>query len=100
MDVELYTPKQLAEVEQRLSTSEMQAVGGRLWKWRFESAPSPLDAPCFVLGERSGGPRAWASAVRIELVLSGNVVSAAQVAGGDLSRVSGDETFDRELFDR
>jgi hypothetical protein len=96
MDLELYTAKQLADVEKRLSTVEAQAIGGPLWSWRFESSG---DGACFALGERPGGPRAWASAIRTEILVSGAPISAAQVVGGDLARPSGDEAFDRALFE-
>jgi hypothetical protein len=115
MEFELYTAEQLADVEPRLTTIEAQAIGGRVWSWRFQSAPSavPNDA-CFVIGEavrgtgaggpgpirRSGGPRAWASAVRSDVVAFGNTFRAAQVIGGDLARLSGDEDFDRALYER
>ncbi len=97
--MDLFRPDQRDEVIARLSTVEAQAIGGALWRWRFESAPVSAKGPCFAIGEKHGGPRAWASAIRNEMVLSGEVVPAAQVAGGDLARLSGDEAFDRALFD-
>jgi hypothetical protein len=98
VSIALYGPEQREALEARLNPKERDAVGGDLFDWRFRQNPWTSDAPCFALAERPGGPKAWASAVRTEVVADGAPILAAQVAGGDLARVSKDEALDRDLF--
>lgn len=99
MNVELYTPRQRETAEARFGPAEREALGGELWDWRFEKSPFATEGtPCFGLLERSGLPHLWVSAVRTEVIASGGTVPAAQVIGGDLSRLSGDEEVDDRLL--
>lgn len=99
MNVELYTPKQRAQVESRLGPREKEALGGDLWEWRFTKSPYAVEsAPSFAMAEGPSGGRIWASAVRMEVIASGGTVPAAQVIGGDLSHLSREEALDQKLL--